>query len=411
VTRFSFCLLLLAGPAAGQTTLGPERAVELALKSHPLLAAGAARVQAAAGYVVQSRLRPNPRLTLQSENWRAWSTPALDASRDTDQYAYLTQPIETAGKRARRVEVARAASGRAGAEREVLARQIALAVREAYWSAAGAAKVHALLVETARNFERIVEYHELRVKEGAMAEADLLKVQLEGQRLEVSIRNAALEAERARIELFRAMGAADQPDVRLAVLPEQVEPEPAAADAEAAVERRPEVKLARAALQQAQANVRLQEANARPDVDVLFGYKRTAGYNGWMGGVQFALPVSNRNQGSIAAAVAEARAAESDLAAVQAQARAEVRAARAGVRSRRDALTRLFGTAGGTGMLAKAHESSRIALAAYREGGGDLLRLLDTERVRIETEVQYYRTLAEYRQSVAALEAALGGGQ
>jgi outer membrane protein, heavy metal efflux system len=73
------------------------------------------------------------------------------------------------------------------------------------------------------------------------------------------------------------------------------------------------------------------------------------------------------------------------------------------VQNRRRQLTDLF-----PGILSQANESSRISQAAYREGGSDLLRLLDTERVRIEAQLMYYRTLAEYRQSLATLDAASG---
>ena len=158
----------------------------------------------------------------------------------------------------------------------------------------------------------------------------------------------------------------------------------------------------------ARANLKLQQALAKPDVDILYGYKRTAGLNTWIAGAQVNLPFRNRNQGSIAAAEAEVRAAEAELAAVQAVVQSEIRAAETEVSDRRDQLLRLFGEDSGTGLRGKAGESSRIALAAYREGGSDLLRLLDAERIRIETQVLYYRTLTEYRQSVAALEAALG---
>ena len=59
-------------------------------------------------------------------------------------------------------------------------------------------------------------------------------------------------------------------------------------------------------------------------------------------------------------------------------------------------------------MRSQADDSQRIADAAYRAGGFELLRLLDAERARIETQVLYYQTLAEYQQAVAALETALG---
>jgi outer membrane protein, heavy metal efflux system len=127
------------------------------------------------------------------------------------------------------------------------------------------------------------------------------------------------------------------------------------------------------------------------------------GWNTMMGSVQMPLPFFNRNQGNVASAVAEIRAAEADTAAVRALVLAELRSAAAEAQNRRRQLTDFF-----PGVLQQANESSRISQAAYREGGSDLLRLLDTERVRIEAQVMYYRTLAEYRQSLANLDAALG---
>ena len=46
---------------------------------------------------------------------------------------------------------------------------------------------------------------------------------------------------------------------------------------------------------QAGANVDLQKANARPDQEVLGGYKRRAGFNTLIVGVQINLPFRNRN--------------------------------------------------------------------------------------------------------------------
>jgi cobalt-zinc-cadmium efflux system outer membrane protein len=59
-------------------------------------------------------------------------------------------------------------------------------------------------------------------------------------------------------------------------------------------------------------------------------------------------------------------------------------------------------------MRARADEVYRIVDAAYRETGSDILRLLDAERTRIETEIAYARALAELQQSAVALETAQG---
>ena len=404
------CILsfLFAVCAAAQPLLSPEEAVGTALRSHPLLSAARARTAAADGLVLQAGLRPNPRLTLQTENWRPYGTPSFSPNRDPDTYAFLSKPLERGGKRERRVELANASLHRTEQERQLVERQIAVRVRQAYWNAAGAEKLVRLLTENANNFQQIVDYHELRVRLGAMAEADLVKVQLERERLNLGIQGAVLEAERARVLLFLEMGQTTVLQVVLAELPDQLEASLPTVDLAAATARRPEILLATRVVEEARANLKLQRANATPDVDILAGYKRTAGFHTALGGVQVNLPISNRNQGAIVAAEAEVRAAEWELRALEASVAAEIRTAEADVRSRADQLKRLFGEAGGTGLRGKAAESSRIALAAYREGGTDLLRLLDAERVRIETQVLYYKTLTEYRQSVIALDAALG---
>jgi outer membrane protein, heavy metal efflux system len=56
----------------------------------------------------------------------------------------------------------------------------------------------------------------------------------------------------------------------------------------------------------------------------------------------------------------------------------------------------------------QAVQISDISRAAYREGGLDLVRLLDAERLRIEAEISRVAALARYHLSVVALEYAEG---
>jgi outer membrane protein TolC len=397
-------MLALAAPALmhAQPALTLKEAVERALRTHPLLASAAGRIAAREGLRLQAAQRPNPRLLVQAENLRPYGGDRFEPSRELDASALFSHPFELGQKRQRRDELAAANVRRAELERELLARQIALRVRQGYWQAAGAQKIHDLLLENVANFQNIIRYHEARVREGAMAEADLLKVRIEGERLAIAANSAQLDADRARIQLFREAGQIEFPSVRLSEgLEAGEEPQPAVV--EHALERRTEVKLARQAREVAEANQRLQRANARPDVDFIGGYKRTDGFSSVVAGAQIGLQFSHRNEGNIAAAAAEVRVAESDLVATAALVRAEVRAAEADARARWRQVTGLL-----YGVVQQAVESSRIAQAAYREGGADLLRLLDAERIRIELEILQFRTLAEYRQSLAALEAAMG---
>ena len=61
-----------------------------------------------------------------------------------------------------------------------------------------------------------------------------------------------------------------------------------------------------------------------------------------------------------------------------------------------------------SGMLENARESARIALAAYREGGADLFRLLDAERAQKEIELLHTETLFQWKLSEIELDSAVG---
>lgn len=56
-------------------------------------------------------------------------------------------------------------------------------------------------------------------------------------------------------------------------------------------------------------------------------------------------------------------------------------------------------------LLESSIESS---LAAYRSGRGDIMMLLDSERMLIETKMAYYKALVEYNMNVADLERTVG---
>ena len=396
-------LAALPALALAQTPLSLSDAISRALAANQLISAAAERVTIAEGLRRQAALPPNPRLALQSENTRLFSPPSFVFYRDTDNFVYFQNTFETWGKRAHRTDLAQQGVERAELERELLRRQITGRVAIGYWAAAGSLRLYSLLQENQRTFAQIVGYHELRVKEGAMAEADLLRVRLEADRLAIAMNIAGLEADRARIQLLREMGQTSFPDVGFTEPLEKPDLDLPALDVAVALERRPEARLARQAIRQAGAALRLQQVAGKPNVDALFGYKRTAALDTLMAGVQVDLPFFNRNQGNVFAATAGIRAAERDQAAVEALIRAEVEAAWHDyeIRYRQIALSI-------QPLLEKSRETARIANAAYREGGVDLLRLLDAERVRIEAEAQYYRYLMDLRQSRAALDIAMG---
>jgi len=398
----SVCTLLIPSALSAQERLTLADAVSQALRNHPQMLTAAALVEAAQGLRVQAGLGPNPRLILQSENTPFYGEPSFSYPTNADSYAFLSQTLEMGRKRQRRVDLASENVRRSEFEQQLQRRQIVSRVSVAYWAAAGAERILGLFQQEATSFDRLVQFHRDRVREGAAPEVDLLRIEVERDRLVSSAKTAALDAERTRIALFREMGKTEFPTVEFADDPGQSHPV-ASLGLDQVLPQRVEMKLAREGVEQARANLRLQEANAAPDRDVQFGYKRTFGFNTLYAAVQIPLPVRNRNQGQIEAAAAEIKAAESSAAAAEALVRAELETASKDFDARRKLMDETLRP-----MRERADEVYRIVDAAYRETGSDILRLLDADRIKIETDVMFTRALAELQQSAVALETAQG---
>ena len=400
----AWVVLIGSGPCKAQVRLSQAEAVSRALQSRASLKAEAERVSAAEGLKKQAALRPNPEFQFQNENLR----PGQTYGRDVDTLALINQPLDVLGKRRQRVAFAGEGVNRTQAEYELARWQVTQRVKLAYWSARGSQEIRDVLKTTIENFQKIIDYHSAQLSVGAIAEQDLLRVRLEGERLKISAGLAAIEANRARIELLKEMGQTDFAEVVLT--------EPLALDSpvtplgvEQALAQRVEIKVARAALEQSKANVRLQDISARPDLNVTYGYKRTqlpdtaAGVNTAIVSLRVTLPTSDKNQGNRIAAEAEVRRQQQMLAAAEAEIRADYFGALQDYESRRAEFLNALQP-----FREHAANISQIAAAAYAEGGTDLLRLLDAERARLDAELAWARGMVEYRQSIVRLEAAEG---
>jgi outer membrane protein, heavy metal efflux system len=388
-----------------QATLSLREAVEKALQSRASLKAEAEQVTAAEGLEKQAKLLPNPSFEFQNENLR----PGQTYTKDVDTLAMISTPLDVLGKRKQRIALAAEGVNRAQADRNLARWQVIQRVKLAYWTARGSQEFLEVLKSTNDNFQKIVDYNSAQFSQGAIAEQDLLRVRLEAERLQITREAALIEAGRDRAELLRQMGQS-----RLTTLLTLTEPlaptegiTPLSVDQ--VVQNRAEIKAARAAVEQARANVRLQEVSARPDMNLLAGYKRTElpdtanGVNTAMVAFRITLPFADRNQGNRQAAEAEVRRQEQLMAEAEAQVRADYYGALDEYRLRRIEVDNALAP-----LREHAANISTIANAAYTAGAVDLLRLLDAERARLEADLMWTRGIVDYRQSIARLEAAEG---
>ncbi len=280
--------------------------------------------------------------------------------------------------------------------------QIAGRVAAAYWAAVASADLASLLEEDMKAVDEIVRYNRARVDAGAMRGVDLIRVEIERDRLLLALEVARREAVQTRIDLFRQMGRTPDQTVQLSdAIDAPVTVPPRSLQDVLAV--RADVLAARQAVAAAEANVHLQHAIGVPDLDLLGGYKRNSGNNTIYSSLQLPLPLRNRNQGEISRAEANVRLAKDRLDQIELSATADVAAAQASYTHQgtvvRDILPQ---------MRARAKQNLVIMDDAYRTGGVDLLRYLDAERTAFDVEVSALRTLAEFQQAALRLQLAYG---
>ena len=115
------------------------------------------------------------------------------------------------------------------------------------------------------------------------------------------------------------------------------------------------------------------------------------------------MKVRDHNEAEIARAEADIKTAQARLQLVRNHALAEVESAYAALQASRE-LVETFQN----DLLRQADESRSITLAAYEEGGSELLPVLDAQRTRSEVRQQYFKTLFDYQASIVALELAAG---
>jgi cobalt-zinc-cadmium efflux system outer membrane protein len=316
----------------------------------------------------------NPVFELRTENWSPRS-PAL--SLPVDLFAVATQYVELAGKRDLRRRVAAGDHDVAQASLALLERGVALDAVQAYVRALRARALVDTLTAHRDGLATLVASMSRRVEEGYSAEADLLKFRTEAARNDGEMARARLELERSLSSLAIVIGASTP-----IVAGDLAEPSPipvpaaSAGTVAAAVARHPRVMAAEAMRARSSHLIAAERARRYPDVAVSAGYKRTAGIDTLVVGVAMSVPLFDRNDAAVARALGTEQAAAADRDALIQQlsvdAASLLRAAAAISAQAANADDELLGP---------AEEVRAAALAAFREGSTDVLKVIDAERV------------------------------
>jgi cobalt-zinc-cadmium efflux system outer membrane protein len=409
----------LAGPAStfAQTAI-PARltlveAVAIAQARNPQLVAARAGIDAADADRIAASRRPNPALSIDSAGYPVFESTKPGYWSGQEFTVRIDQELELAGRRRLRTAAADAAREAAALTAADQARQLALEVKRAYLAVVLAQADRTVAQASLDEIDRVISLNQARFAQGEISGAEVRRLQVERLRFVEDVFAADLAVRNTRSALLALLNAPqlDQPvelidglkapesggDAAL-VSPRQVE----GVLAQALVQR-PDLQGDKAVQSQAETTTRLQRALRTPNLTLGGGYQNNFGSDGVVVGVTVPLPFFNRNEGGIARADAERRAAEARVASTTLAVRLDVQRALNALdtnRARVDYIEREY--------LTNTQESRDIVLASYRLGVANLIDFLDAQRAFRDTQRIYNRALFDQRLSVFELTAAVG---
>jgi cobalt-zinc-cadmium efflux system outer membrane protein len=414
--KYAFLLGFAVAPLAGQGT-GPipptltlRALFDTVAATHPLVRAAESRRRAAEGARTTAGALGNPVLSYQVDH--APSAGGLsNTADDRETMTTATLPLEALYQRRPRVQVADAMVRAAQADADVARQRTALEAADAYYRTALAQVAVATARDLAAWLDTLAAYNRARVTEGVAAEADLLRSELERDRAAADATMQEVELARARASLAAFLG--DPRRAAPAVVVTSDRPLAlAGATGEAPatplmLDRRADVRAARSRADASRATVVSERTMIVRQLGATIGTRQMAGTTSLMAGVSLPLPLFDVNRGEIRRAGAERDAVLFELAMTERTAAADLAGAEEAARLL-TARTDLLAAGGANGFLARADESRRIALGAYREGAVPLITVLDAARAWGDARTTFYRTLYAQHQSVLVLVAAQG---
>jgi cobalt-zinc-cadmium efflux system outer membrane protein len=402
-------------PSAYQPAVTLETVFRTVRSSDPMILAAVSRIKAARGGVISARTWSNPVLTFESQQMDA--TPGLPPDRESMTTAMV--PLEALYQRTPRIRSANAQLRATQADALATRQQAALDAATTFYRLAQAQVNSESTRDLAGWLDTVVTYNQARVKEGVASEADLIRSQLERDRVQNELAIAQSEFSRAQADLIVLLGGhstltlpeADVDSLPL-ILPAQI---PAAAPAQVSnasptisfagdtsismTVLRPELIAARARAAAAEAAIGAERAMFLREIGAMVGVKNSAGQRSLIAGFTLPVPLLDRNQGSVAAARAENEAANFEAEAV----RRRVVSDSVGARAAERVLTQRAKAISGGGYLRRADEARRISLGAYREGGTSLLQVIDAAREWREARMSYFETMFAQHRAVLQL--------
>jgi len=397
----------VAAQAASTDTLTVATALRIAREANPMLRAARASATAAAQRIGPAGALPDPQLQFALMNRMASD---LESTMDpmTMNQVQLMQMLPWPGKLGNAKRAARHTAAAAGADADEQERMLVAQVRMAYYEVAYADRALAVMEQTRGLLRDFTGVATTMYAVGSGVQQDVLRAQVEVARMGEDVTRMAqmriAAATRLNMLLGREatvpIGGLDLPDLPAGEVP------PADTLIAWALASRPALRAGAERVAAAEASLVAARRELFPDFTVGFQYQQRP---------QFPTMVSLMLGFNVPLfAGARQLPMRREMAAMRDMSRAEflnlrnetiARIIETRARATQDrALGRLYGS----GILPQARSAVQAALASYRVGRVPFMTLVDNQMTVNRYEIEAYRLLADYHQTVGELEALVG---
>lgn len=394
-------LLMPLGAAAQAPEWTLSDALQTAFESSPVLRGRQAERQEIASRLVGARTYPhNPEVSLEFADR---SSPGGSA---TDRGLSVSQEIELAGQRSKRIAVADRELAAAEAILLHQRRLLAFQVEAAFVEAVLARELLGVATTDADLSRKVLSFSRRRLERGAATQIELNLAQASAGRAERSLRRAQADYAAARSRLAEVAGAEPlappEPTGDLHV--PEAEPFPLEGLLAMAFERRGDLLAAGQREEAAEVAIRLTRAEGKPNLVVGSFFEQEEATDDIFGAtISLSVPLFNRNQGRIAESRAKRERLRHERAALRLAIEREVVAAFNSLRSARAAAEHLRDQVLGT--LDENVELLQRSFEAGRIGATEVLTL---RREFVAGRREYIEALAEAWLARIELDLAVG---
>jgi outer membrane protein, heavy metal efflux system len=401
-TASIFALIaFLAAPVAYGQRLTLAQALARTLQSSPELASYSWDIRAAEARILQAKLRPNPDLSIESENI-AGSGDFKNVDELVENTLQLSQLVELGGKRRARIQEAQSDRQLADWEYQIKRVDFLRETTTRFIEALAAQNKVGLAQETVSVAERVIPVTQRLLESGKASDVELTRANVAVASARIELGQSQRDLLTAKSNLASQWGAREPDFTSVSGELAHVRSLPSIGNLKARLQHNPQLARWTTEREKRQATLVSARAQGRPDVTLSAG-PRLIGRGDdvtLVAGVSIPIPFWNRNQGAIAEAEANLSKTADEKRNAEARAYAQLT----------EAYQRLSRAANEANILERdvipgARTTVDTLLDGYDRGRFSQLEVLEARRTLNEARSQQLRALADYHKAKAELDA------